>query len=474
VFEILSYSGEEKLRPIGSSILTSKIHQMNGLFRKTPDQVILDMNITNNKKIFTLLKLYELLGTTLHFTMPELYAATCLRMVDLTMENGLTAIAPMAFAMYGVVLAGDGNLVDACRLGRLALKLLQKETSSVYKATVIMQVHCYILWAAEPLQSIIEAHQFGRKAGQQLGDWLYGAYNWHMAITTSLFAGQALNFVRDDARGFISTISRQKGYVDNVILMYWQTVALSEGLHALEEGKNDEEFLCESDVLLNGKRKSNPTFVILSKVLMLIRKYLLRKLDDDALDINISFCIDEINEKLRPPTLLGIFFEGLACFKLARQSIGNKRAALLQQGESVLARMKIFNNHSTWNFENKMLLLEAERMYALGNFDQTDSLYQQSILSAHKHKFIHEEAIASDLLGEFLYERRLLEQSKSLFLHSIQCFEKWGAFSVAGRVKKSMQSKFSPDSRQLGACSDIFPSDLTLDTISSKKRQNRD
>mmetsp|Transcript_43738 Transcript_43738/g.91966 ORF Transcript_43738/g.91966 Transcript_43738/m.91966 type:complete len:1476 (+) Transcript_43738:19-4446(+) len=474
MFEILTHLEEEELRPIQNNIVRSKIHQTNELFQRRSDRDILDMKITHNKKIITLLKIYELLGPSLHFTMPGLLAAMSLRMIEITMENGLTPIAPTAFALYGEVLAGDGNLVDACRFGRLALKLLEKEALSMHKAAVILMVYSPILWAAEPLQSVVEAHQLGQKVGHQRGDWLYAGYNWHMSITTSFFAGQDLNLVRRNAKSFISVISKQKGHVDNMILIYWQTVALSEGLHTLDEEQNDEEFPCESDVLLIGKGKNVPVFVILNKVLMLIRKYLFHQLEDDVVDINISSRIAESNETLRATTLLGIFFEGLACFKLARQSLGNKRVALLEQGESVLARMRFYNDHSTWNFENKMLLLEAERMYTLDNFDQADSFYQQSILSAHKHKFIHEEAIASYLLGEFLHEQRLFKKSKSLLLHSIQCFEKWGAFAVARRVETIIQSKFSSDWNTFGTYSDVFTFDLTPDAVSSKKRQNWD
>eukprot|EP00581_Thalassiosira_minuscula_P027952 CAMPEP_0183753736 /NCGR_PEP_ID=MMETSP0739-20130205/3132_1 /TAXON_ID=385413 /ORGANISM="Thalassiosira miniscula, Strain CCMP1093" /LENGTH=176 /DNA_ID=CAMNT_0025990281 /DNA_START=423 /DNA_END=953 /DNA_ORIENTATION=- len=173
---------------------------------------------------------------------------------------------------------------------------------------------------------------------------------------------------------------RSKGYVDIMILFYWQTVALSEGLRTLEEERH----------------------------------------------------------------------------------------------ESVLARMRVYNEHSTWNFENKMLLLEAERMYVLGHLDHAEYFYTQSILSAHKHKFIHEEAIASDLLGEFLYERGIVEKSKSVLLHSIKCYKKWGAFAVARRVEASIQSKFSSDWGQHVGCSDLFTSVVEPDAIFSRKRQNQD
>ena len=75
--------------------------------------------------------------------------------------------------------------------GRLALKLVENKLSLVHKSAVIAIVYHLVLWASDPLQSIIEAHEIGRKVGQQSGDFLYSAVNWHMSIYSYL-AGQSL------------------------------------------------------------------------------------------------------------------------------------------------------------------------------------------------------------------------------------------------------------------------------------------
>ena len=43
----------------------------------------------------------------------------------------------------------------------LALKLVEKRDSLVHKSAVIALVYIGVLWAVEPLQSIIEAHRLG-------------------------------------------------------------------------------------------------------------------------------------------------------------------------------------------------------------------------------------------------------------------------------------------------------------------------
>ena len=66
-----------------------------------------------------------------------------------------------------------------------------------------------------------------------------------------------------------------------------------------------------------------------------------------------------------------------------------------------------------------MLLLEAMEMHTLGNFDAAEPLYASSTRSACEHKFIHEEAIASELAGDLFYERGSHLESYALYMHAI-------------------------------------------------------
>ena len=104
--------------------------------------------------------------------------------------------------------------------------------------------------------------------------------------------------------------------------------------------------------------------------------------------------------------------------------------------------MQQWSERFSWNFHNKALLLEAELVSISGAFEKAESLYISSIKSANDHKFVHEEAMASELAAQFFYERGLQSKSCTFFMHSLECYRKWGAFAVARRVENDMQSKF--------------------------------
>ena len=143
----------------------------------------------------------------------------------------------------------------------------------------------------------------------------------------------------------------------------------------------------------------------------------------------------------QPVLLVGIFHEGLVSFHMARQSNNIKWRS---KGEDSLERMIYWSQFCQWNFLNKALLLEAEKMYFMGDFERASKLYDEAIATSHSHKFIHEEAIASELAGHFYYERKgFQEEALGFFAHSVRCYEEWGAKAVASRVEKFVRNSFA-------------------------------
>ena len=357
--------------------------------------------------------------------------------------------------------------------GRLALKLVENKLSSVHKSAVFAIVYQLILWASDPLQSIIESHEIGRKVGQQIGDFLYSSLNWVMSIMTSYFAGVSLDKVQTNVEDFILTMQSQNGgtLIGYAILYYHQPRVLKEGLIALDT-KPPNNFLTEKEALEQFK---SPLLLSSYKIHQLVRAYLFHRLDDFE-SVDIVDVSDDIERNKHPPRALfvfGIFFEGLTSFLLARQATrDSERSRWIEKGENVLTKMRYWSEHSSWNWEDKMVLLEAEKMYTMGNFDQAALLYERAIRLAHEHKFINHEAIASELAGIFFCDRGLRVSAEALLLHSVQCYKMWGALAVAKRVETFIANKYGAVCSSLDQRIEILRVILLVpNEDSSKKRK---
>ena len=354
--------------------------------------------------------------------------------------------------------------------GRLALKL-ENKLSSVHKSAVFAIVYHLILWASDPLQSIVEAHEIGRKVGEQTGDFLYSVGNWFVSTLISFQTGQNLDNIQRSMEDFILTMqSRNSGiFFGGSILFYHQARVLKDGLCALDAKPSSNNIPTEEEAV---KLFSNSLFLTNNKILQLVRAYLFRRFEDaKSLDsVDILDDIERNKHQLRAFLVFGIFFEGLASFLLARQTTrDSERSRWIEKGENVLTKIRYWSEHSSWNWEDKTVLLEAEKMYTMGNFDQAAWLYERAIRLAREHKFINDEAMASELAGVFFCERGIHMTAEALLLHSVQSYKIWGALAVAKRVEVFIAIKYGLDSVQQP--NSIVESILTACEDSSKKRK---
>ena len=307
---------------------------------------------------------------------------------------------------------------------------------------------------------------------QQTGDFLYSAMNWHVSVLTAYHSGQSLDNVQNSIEDYITTMQSRNGRVfEGVpILLFHQARVLKEGLHALDT-KPSNNIPSEEEAL---QQFSGPLFLTNYKIHQLTRAYLFCRLDDvQSLDfVDILSDISENKHQLRPNLLFGIFYEGLASFLLARQTKDSEqRARWIEKGENVLTKMKYWSEHSSWNWESKMLLLEAEKMNTMGNFDQGSRFYERALRSAREHKFINDEAIASELSGTFFCERGLSVAAEALLLHSVHCYKTWGALAVARRVETYIANKYGTDTVHQKPDSEILASIFAFSGDLSEKRQ---
>ena len=116
---ILQQCGEELPLPMGNEKLTYAMQDLNQMLLTISDEEILKMGETNKKEVANLMRNYAEFVNLLIFIKPSLMGAVSLRMVDLTLKWGLTAVCPCAFAFYGGILVSMGSqyVNEACRLG---------------------------------------------------------------------------------------------------------------------------------------------------------------------------------------------------------------------------------------------------------------------------------------------------------------------------------------------------------------------
>lgn len=141
--------GESLPRPSDDSGLVSNLDGMKVILEGMSDESILNMHETNQKeKDIILLNLYHDLNFLFQFIDPKRIADTSLRMVQITLSNGLCCMSPLALAQFSIVLVTMRETALAYRVGTLALKLVDKINAQRYTSAVIALVGTLVSWVA--------------------------------------------------------------------------------------------------------------------------------------------------------------------------------------------------------------------------------------------------------------------------------------------------------------------------------------
>lgn len=124
---------------------------------------------------------------------------------------------------------------------------------------------------------------------------------------------------------------------------------------------------------------------------------------------------------------------GLAAFRLSR--FDGDKTTWKEIGKNALSTYQTWVKYSEWNWENKMLLLEAEFYASGGEVELAKAKFEASVDSARKHRFINEEGLARELSGRFYEENGNKEEAAKQYAYASECYKSWGAFALADRLR---------------------------------------
>ena len=135
------------------------------------------------------------------------------------------------------------------------------------------------------------------------------------------------------------------------------------------------------------------------------------------------------------------FILGLAAFRLYRK---HSDFVWAERGRDCIKDVKVWAEQgSTWNFEQKLKLLEAEENYCLGDFDGAKISYQDAISAARMHKNLLDEALACELAADFYFQTGDASTSLKHYRIAREVYCKYGADGKANDLFSSIKDKFS-------------------------------
>ena len=140
------------------------------------------------------------------------------------------------------------------------------------------------------------------------------------------------------------------------------------------------------------------------------------------------------------------FIAGLAAFRIYRET---RDSLWMSLGTEHMREMRAWAERgSSWNFQHKLQLMEAEYYYCNGNFEQAEQSYTKAIASATSHKYINDEALACELAGRFFLERDHVASSLEYWRLAHEKYFDWGAVGKANQLLNFINAKFAVSCKQ--------------------------
>ena len=124
------------------------------------------------------------------------------------------------------------------------------------------------------------------------------------------------------------------------------------------------------------------------------------------------------------------FYSGLISLQVYRKLGGDKR---LEKGREMMDIMRKWA-HNSLVFKNKWLLLKAEYLFSFHSGEDSREFYEASINASKKLGYIHELAIAYELLGNYHIAHECTADARYCYNNAYVCYKEWGAIAVAEKL----------------------------------------
>ncbi|EJK76500.1 hypothetical protein THAOC_01734, partial [Thalassiosira oceanica] len=176
----------DESREVSSAILKQMNERMKFRLEKMTNEQVLSMKLSKNQdRDKFLLDVYISLVAVMQQSKSSdrrRFPDLGLRMMEITLSNGLTPASGMAFTVLSAVFASAGKADLAYKLAKIALRLSDKFDSNRYRGRASLGLGGFVAWAKEPLRACAEIHLAGKQFADRCGDMVTSFSNQQFYI----------------------------------------------------------------------------------------------------------------------------------------------------------------------------------------------------------------------------------------------------------------------------------------------------
>jgi len=425
VFFILDELGESFPE---SEVTEAVIHDTMMLTKSSLDGVSKEDLIAaprlNNKRMHWAVKLMAYIVPYVFMLKSSYLSLLACRIVNISTKYGMVSESAFGYLVYGychITILHD--IEEGYRWGKNALLLLESfDARNLLPKFKVLCYHLNFLWV-EPLQAILVALRQCHHEALKVGDNEYASFGAHFYCAQNILCGSFLPTVEAECTALalkmlqLNQLPSCFTHVSNHLSVLMLIGSKKNPFQVFNGHMNSEDELLQHALSIGRFSLAQTIYFNRLFVAFFFKRY------EEAQ----KYAGKYLNQYAKLNIANHIFYTGLTEFYFARHSSNSKH---LEIGHESLSSFKTWATHSTWNWENKLLLLEAELYFSKGEMEKAEEKYELAILSARRHRFVHEEGLANELSSAFHTANSNIDKAKSCISEARTCYEKWGAAAL--------------------------------------------
>ena len=358
-----------------------------------------------------------------------------LRMMHISMKNGISMYTPYCFAAYAAILSLTGQIDKAYQFGQLSLRMNDKLNTEETTAELISSVHATVGHWKSPfcrnLDSLLHGYNLGMKSG-----------NVEFALTDALmyciqyyFAGLHLGELTMEMRKYASLMAEHRQdllhcHLSVILQQVYNLRGLSEESTRLYGSVVDYEVIIQRAQQLQGVYTTRAIRNAQLELAYFFGSHGVAECELSQLDKTIDDTVKSHFAYVRE-----VFISGLAYMSLFRE---RKSQKFKRRARNCLSIMSTWAKQGAVNCRHMMLLLQAEytSLSTRAKYADVTRKYSEAISSAQQGGYMHDEAVACERAAEFQSSRHGRESAESLILRAFDLYNDWGAKAKLGQLQR--------------------------------------
>jgi predicted ATPase/signal transduction histidine kinase len=416
-----------------------------------PIESLIDLPLITNSEMQTVMSVLSILSRAAYLVDTNLTQLLVCHMVNISLRHGTTDASARGYAWFALFLGPVfSRHHDADRFAELAIRLIDKYQFSAWTADIYLLAQMVVVWT-RPLTVAVEFLRIAFRAAVESGDVVVACYSLEHLVTDMLARGDNLDQLWLESEKALKF--SQKAKFLQVVTILTSTQAF---IQSMRGGDVSVSSLAGEEVNPPGlelREDSAPVAVCFGLILKL-RTHFMSGQYEAA--VAIAREIEPLLWSAQCHIQAADYYYYAA---LATAAMIGPSAA--DSSRSTKALKQYLTKLSEWaeahppTFFDKYALVSAEVARIEGRDPEAMRLYEDAILSARKHGFVQNEAVANEVAARFYLDRGNETIAYAYFRNAHQCYLRWRAFNKVDQLEQKfpgiVDSPSLSDPRSMGA-----------------------